>query len=162
VNLINDLGKIIKGNGTSYSAPLIAGAAACLLQGNRMKTPFEMKQAMTLSANKYYQANELLGYGIPDMKLTHQLLAYYTNDSLIQTVQLADSNLHVCLNSIMNQKVEITIQSTDEKIVLRQKEKVDLGINRFALKKSHKLKRGLYILKIKTANGVLIQKVEKL
>jgi hypothetical protein len=62
----------------------------------------------------------------------------------------------------MNQKVEITIQSTDEKIVLRQKEKVDLGINRFALKKSHKLKRGLYILKIKTANGVLIQKVEML
>ena len=160
VELVNEHGKIIKGNGTSYSAPLIAGAAACLLQGNRMKTPFEIKQAMALSANQYYHANELIGYGIPDMKLTHQLLAYYTNDSLIQTVQLADSNLHVCLNSMMNQKVEITIQSTDEKIVFKQKEKVDFGINRFALNKSYKLKRGLYILKIKTANAVLIQKVE--
>ena len=162
VELVNEHGKIIKGNGTSYSAPLIAGAAACLLQGNRMKTPFEIKQAMALSANQYYHANELIGYGIPDMKLTHQLLAYYTNDSLIQTVQLADSNLHVCLNSMMNQKVEITIQSTDEKIVFKQKEKVDFGINRFALNKSYKLKRGLYILKIKTANAVLIQKVEML
>jgi hypothetical protein len=162
VELVNDHGKIIKGNGTSYSAPLIAGAAACLLQGNRMKTPFEIKQAMTLSANQYYHANELIGYGIPDMKLTNQLLAYYTNDSLIQTVQLADSNLHVCINSTMNQKVEITLQSTDEKVVFKQKEKVSFGINRFPLNKSFKLKRGLYILKIKTTNAVLIQKVEML
>jgi hypothetical protein len=125
-----------------------------------MKTPFEIKQAMTLSANQYYNANELIGYGIPDMKLTHQLLAYYTNDSLIQTVQLADSNLHICLNSIMNQKVEITLQSIADKIAFKQKEKVDFGINRFALNKSYKLKRGLYILKIKTTNNVLIQKVE--
>ena len=160
VELINENGKIIKGNGTSYSTPLIAGAAACLIQGNRMKTPFEIKQAMTLSANQYYNANELIGYGIPDMKLTHQLLAYYTNDSLIQTVQLADSNLHICLNSIMNQKVEITLQSIADKIAFKQKEKVDFGINRFALNKSYKLKRGLYILKIKTTNNVLIQKVE--
>ena len=162
VNLVNEYGKIIKGNGTSYSAPLIAGAAACLLQGNRMKIPIEVKQAMTLSANQYYHANELLGYGIPDMKLTHRLLAYYTNDSLIQTDQLADSNIHVCLNSTMNQKLEITLQTIEEKIVFKQKEKVELGVNRFALNKSNKLKRGLYILKIRTANSVLIQKVEKL
>jgi serine protease AprX len=162
VELVNEHGKIIKGNGTSYSAPLIAGATACLLQGNRMKTPFEIKHAMTLSANQYYHANEFLGYGIPDMKLAHQLLAYYTNDTLIQTDQLADSNFHICLNSILNQKLEITLQTIEEKIVFKQKEKVEIGMNRFALKKSNKLKRGLYILKIRTANSVLIQKVEKL
>lgn len=162
VALINEHGKIIKGNGTSYSAPLIAGAAACLIQGNRMKTPFEMKQALMLSGNQYFKPNELLGYGIPDMYLAHQLLAFYINDTLIQTKQLADSNLHICLNSILNQKVEITLQSTDEMVVFKQKQKVSFGINRFPLNKSFKLKRGLYILKIKTANGVLIQKVEKL
>lgn len=162
VELINDHGKIVKGNGTSYSAPLIAGAAACLIQGNRMKTPFEIKQALTLSGNQYFKADERLGYGIPDMKLAHQLLAFYVNDTLIQTKQLVDSNLHVCLNSIMNQKVEITLQSTDEMVVFKQKQKVSFGVNRFTLNKSIKLKRGLYILKIKTANGVLIQKVEKL
>ena len=162
VNLINEDGKMIKGNGTSYSTPLIAGAAACLLQGNRMKTPLEIKQAMMLSSNQYYHANELLGYGIPDIKLAHQLLAYYTIDTLIQTNQLADSNLHVCLNSMMNQKVEITLQTAEEKIVLKQKEKIEMGVNRFSLIKSNKLKQGLYILKIKTANSVLIHKIEKM
>jgi len=162
VELINEHGKIVKGNGTSYSAPLIAGAAACLIQGNRMKTPFEIKQALTLSGNQYFKPNELLGYGIPDMNLTNQLLAFYINDTLIQTKQLADSNLHVCVNSILNQKVEITLQSTDEMVVFKQKQKVSFGINRFPLNKSFKLKRELYILKIKTVNGVLIQKVEKL
>jgi len=63
---------------------------------------------------------------------------------------------------MMNQKVEITLQTAEEKIVLKQKEKIELGINRFTLIKSHQLKQGLYILKIKTANSVLIQKVEKL
>ena len=62
----------------------------------------------------------------------------------------------------MNQKLEITLQTIEEKIVFKQKEKVELGVNRFALNKSNKLKRGLYILKIRTANSVLIQKVEKL
>lgn len=162
VSYINEEGKIIKGNGTSYSTPLLAGGIACLMQAFPNKTPFEIKHAIEISADRYYNPDKFWGYGIPNLNLSYKILATSTNsDSIIEIKQLLDSNIHICMNITGNQKVEITLQSTDEKVVFNQKEKLSFGINRFVLNKSHKLKRGLYILKIKTANTVLVKRIEK-
>ncbi len=162
VNYINEEGKIISGNGTSYATPLMAGGIACLMQAFPNKTPFDIKHAIETSADRYYNPDKFWGYGIPNLKLAYKILTTNTiTDTIIEYKQLLDSNIHICMNMSSNQKIEITLQSVDEKVVFKQKEKLNFGINRFALNKSHKLKRGLYILKIKTANTVLVKRIEK-
>ena len=67
-------GTIGPGNGTSYSSPVIAGAAACLWQANPHATAFQVKDAIEKSANLYNNVDSLLGYGIPDLKIADKIL----------------------------------------------------------------------------------------
>ncbi len=67
-------GTIGTGNGTSYSSPVVAGAAACLWQANPHTTAFQVKSAIEQSAHLFHNPDSLLGYGIPDMKMADQIL----------------------------------------------------------------------------------------
>lgn len=165
VQLVNAQGKVSKGSGTSYATPIITGASACLMQAYPNKTPYAVKQALILSADKYYDHDKYVGYGIVDALLAYEILANYTRDTLIDLRPLADGNYHAVVysNSAQKVEVEIEIQSGDERIITKQKEKIKAGINRFAVIKTKKLQQGVYILKIKTNAGVvLIKRFEKL
>jgi subtilisin family serine protease len=59
---------IASGNGTSYAAPVIAGLTACLWQGARDKTNYEIMDAIRQSSDKSANPNNTYGYGIPDFK----------------------------------------------------------------------------------------------
>jgi len=62
------------GNGTSFSSPIMAGAAACLWQAFPHKTNMEIFRAIEQSAHLYANPNDSLGCGIPDMWRAYQLL----------------------------------------------------------------------------------------
>ncbi len=62
------------GNGTSFSSPIMAGAAACLWQAFPHKTNMEIFRAIEQSASLYANPNDSLGHGIPDMWRAFQLL----------------------------------------------------------------------------------------
>lgn len=59
-------GTIRRGNGTSFSAPVLSGMAACLWQAFPDRTNMEIFRAIEQSANLYHAPNDALGYGIPD------------------------------------------------------------------------------------------------
>jgi serine protease AprX len=59
-------GTIRRGNGTSFSAPVLSGMAACLWQAFPDKTSMEIFRAIEQSAHLYHAPNDALGYGIPD------------------------------------------------------------------------------------------------
>jgi hypothetical protein len=161
INFTNWQGKLVKGNGTSYATPLIAGGAACLISAFPHKNPFQIKQALHLSASNYFDGNKNWGYGIPNFYLSYLFLLPHACDTIIDITELSDQNIHIGMNSEMEQKMELTLQSADNKIVFKQKQKLVLGINRFALTKSYKLKPGIYFLKIKTSNTVLTKRIVK-
>ncbi|MDX2249831.1 MAG: S8 family serine peptidase [Bacteroidia bacterium] len=58
-------GTLRNSNGTSFSAPLVAGLAATLLQANPHFTNTELRQALLQSADRYTSPNNTFGYGIP-------------------------------------------------------------------------------------------------
>jgi hypothetical protein len=62
------------GNGTSYSSPVLAGAAACLWQANPDAAAHHVKQAIEKSAHLYDNPDSLVGYGIPDLKIADWIL----------------------------------------------------------------------------------------
>lgn len=71
-----DLDSTIRtGNGTSFSSPIMAGGAACLMQAvNGRKTNMDVFRAIEKSADHYSNPSDSLGYGIPDLWKALQLL----------------------------------------------------------------------------------------
>lgn len=55
-----------RASGTSYSAPLVAGLAACLMQARPSWPPVLIIQALKRTASRASQPDTLLGWGIPD------------------------------------------------------------------------------------------------
>lgn len=56
------------GNGTSFSAPVIAGLTACLWQGAHSKTNIEIMSAIRKSSDRFLNPDNNYGYGLPDFK----------------------------------------------------------------------------------------------
>lgn len=61
-------------NGTSFSSPITAGAAASLWSANRDMSSFQIKNAIERSAHLYENPNEDYGYGLPDFEKAHLIL----------------------------------------------------------------------------------------
>lgn len=60
---------IAAANGTSFSAPILAGGIACLWQALPNKTNGEIMQLVRASASQFNTPDDLLGYGIPNLEL---------------------------------------------------------------------------------------------
>jgi subtilisin family serine protease len=61
-------------SGTSFSAPLIAGLVAGIMQANPQKTAQEIIQGIRKSGTQASKPDQLLGYGIPHFDRISQLL----------------------------------------------------------------------------------------
>lgn len=61
-------------SGTSFAAPLAAGAGALLLQAHPDWSPMDLRQALIESANRFVNPDSLYGYGLPDAFRASQLL----------------------------------------------------------------------------------------
>lgn len=76
-----DIGVYALGSGTSFSAPVISGMIACLVQAFPNIPAEKIKGALLLSASQYNSPDSAMGYGIPDFYETYQLLAQENNAS---------------------------------------------------------------------------------
>jgi hypothetical protein len=71
--VIDETDTIVNNNGTSFSAPIVAGAIACLWQALPEANAEEMKQYVRLSSSQYRLPDDFLGFGIPDFQLALSL-----------------------------------------------------------------------------------------
>lgn len=71
---INSSGNATTANGTSFSAPLVSGLAACLWQAFPNKNFFEIRNAILQSGHQASNPDTLLGFGIPNFQLAASLL----------------------------------------------------------------------------------------
>jgi len=68
-------GTIRRSNGTSFSAPIMAGLVTCLLQANPQQNPQKLIEVLQKSANQYEAPSQTMGYGIPDFQKSHLRLS---------------------------------------------------------------------------------------
>ncbi|NND52237.1 MAG: S8 family serine peptidase, partial [Flavobacteriaceae bacterium] len=71
--VINGNGTIVQNNGTSFSSPILAGAAASLWQAFPQMTNTQIKDFIRESASQYTMPDFFLGYGLPDFQIALEI-----------------------------------------------------------------------------------------
>lgn len=67
-------GSVSNGSGTSFSSPITAGMVASLWQAHPEKRNTEIMEAIEQSGSQSSDPDDLLGYGIPDYLLAHDII----------------------------------------------------------------------------------------
>jgi len=150
--VINANGNISTGNGTSYAAPIMAGAVACFWQAYPNKTNFEIMQLIRESAHLYNNPTNHEGYGIPNFEN-----AFNTSN----------------INNFYLDNVAVYPNPTKDKLIIKSTSNIDYIVNLFDVygKRIVNIKNneidlsnfngGVYFLKISNASNSKIIKIIK-
>ena len=158
-------GDIGAANGTSFSAPLLSGAAAALWQANQHATAQQVKAAIEQSAHLYPASDSLLGYGIPDMKLADKLLKAEVpaHDDRPSTWNVFPNPAadYLVLQKRVNTsfgKIMLSFYSLDGKLVYRE----DFpDASKIVIPNLYRLPPGLLLLQIRTDTVTEVVKINK-
>lgn len=71
-SIISVGGNIRTSNGTSFSTPIMAGAAACLWSALPDLSNMQIRERICMSASMAQEPNNRMGYGVPDMWKVYQ------------------------------------------------------------------------------------------
>lgn len=158
-------GAIMTGNGTSFSCPLISGAAACLWQANPGLNAMQIRDAIIQSADQYLNPDNNKGYGIPDFGqalfvLNGKRLDKPSGNTILSCYpNPADDLLNLALFSKQTQEIQIFLcdmsgRLIDEILTGSRAE----GYHHFRVD-MRDLSPGLYLLKIQFPDSAQVLKI---
>jgi subtilisin family serine protease len=142
VYYINGANNPTTGNGTSFSAPLVAGLAACLWQSDRSKSNYEILRLIERSSHQFNNPDNFIGYGVPNFALAHgsisieeeqlaQHVKVYPNpfqESFhIFTKELELDNYRFELFSVSGQNISVSIRKESSEIIITPDNKLESG-----------------------------------
>lgn len=157
-------GKVVSGNGTSFSSPVLAGMAACLWQAFPNSTSSRIKQALLRSGHMFQHPDTLLGYGIPNMQIASALLEKYSisNNVPLQSWSVFPNPFHSTLFIFSieqsKNKTEVEVINLSGIVVFR---KSLFGSSSFSLDGLDSLPCGIYLLSLSSENGREVHKIIK-
>ena len=150
--------KVVRANGTSFSAPMMAGMAACLWQAFPELNNMEIIDLIQKSANQYFNPDSLLGYGIPNFRkaytsikgehantLNFELVSIYPNP-------MDENGVKILLCSNVSQISEIQIHNSTGQIIYTGTIQLEKGQNLISM--GHvAVESGTYFLHLTGENG---------
>jgi len=167
--LVSTDGNVIRGNGTSFSSPLICGLTACLWQANRSRSPMEIIQAIQESASQAGSPDSLLGFGLPDYGKALFLIQgidpiKLDRESLFRVYPNPFRNrLVVDFYSHDSQKITIELLTATGKLIYSKPAEVGFtSINQIEINEFQDLPNGIYFLRINSRAGHHLQQVVKI
>lgn len=156
VTIANQFGGYQFSNGTSFACPLAAGMAACLKQANPTKNNMEIINAIRMSSSNAWFPDSACGYGIPNAMKADSILKGFVNiekNTLKSLINLAyeDQGFRIIgLENFKNIQVACWDVKGQNVVVWNESEKTVQMNNQVA---------GLYLLEIKTEQGIWSKKV---
>lgn len=156
-------GRIMNANGTSFSGPIIAGLAACLLQANPNQYGYEAGRLLRGTGDRAGNPDNDYGYGLPDARTAFELMTGQTLPVPSQLqVQLypnpAVGYFHVSIIFPGDPyPVEAELMDLTGRVIFRQKLETLSFYNVFRLDSENALKEvapGQYILRLHTPYGI--------
>lgn len=138
-------------NGTSFSCPLVAGAAALVWEMVPAASNMEVFEALKMTANNASSPNNQYGWGIID---THAAAVYLQNNIGIDETSIISNKIKIYPNPA-NDKIFLDIQDIDSSSV--DVELIDISGKLIQKIKSYESKNAIYINGL--INGIYICKV---
>ena len=164
--LIGESGGFIVGNGTSYSAPQVAGLVAGLWEKYPELSNLKLVEIIKKSADRGDRPDNYYGYGIPNYRAFEN---YYEKKKPVAQ----DAILIVLTNPIVDDMLRINIRdpnavktlglvmyTTDGKIVINIPKLVNWGSNLVEVP-LNSLPKGIYILKILISEQIVMKRIVK-
>ncbi len=140
---VNMFDKRSRGNGTSYSTPLVAGLTACLWQANRSLPPQAIIRAIEQSGSNAQTPDADVGYGIANFQAANELLNPQSAKMLSQHItgfsfeHTIDQQLFY-YESKQSGSLVIEVKDLYGKVVERQQRSVEKGVEYiFTFKKNY-------------------------
>lgn len=148
---------VVQASGTSFSGPIMAGAAACLWQSWPSKKNMEIVQAIKRSANQYFNPDTLLGYGIPNFNTAYTVLSlgeinFPSNESLhiYPNPVVKGNSINAYYFSKSKEKIQIILTDAAGRVILNESTIANAGYSSIQLPKLNN--SGMYFLNIQSEN----------
>ena len=154
---------IITGNGTSFSAPMMTGMAACLWEAFPNLTNMELIHLIEESSHLYLTPDSLMGYGIPDFVKIYRNLSGLTiqeeDDSNIEDVYPNPfiNQINIFFRSSVDQELPLLIIDQFGKKVFETKVQLNKGLNKVSLDKIAGMSAGCYFVKIGASTKSIVK-----
>lgn len=144
-------------NGTSFSAPIMAGMLACLWQAKPNLTANELIQLVKSSSSLAQSPNNSLGYGIPDVATAAKIiLNNFETDQLDIFPNPFNSNITIKLPELNMNIVEYSLYSIlGDEVITQKKQVINNSID---IEIPQRLPKGNYIIRVKSEKGIYFGK----
>lgn len=159
--------EIVRGNGTSFAAPVIAGLTACLQQAFPTKTNSEIMMAIVNAGSSYLTPDTAYGYSVPNYQLAFDILDYSLGDKQSIEVFLypnpVEDELYIkLLTPTGTNEVSIDIYSLSGQKVSTENFSIPgaFPLAHFPLNISQ-LANGIYLVQVNTGNQSVTKKIIK-
>ncbi|MFT6865301.1 MAG: subtilisin family serine protease [Cyclobacteriaceae bacterium] len=105
--------------GTSFTAPIVTGLAACMIQYDSTLTNFEIMDILEKASNFYPFANNYVGYGVPTCSNIIKLLEGKENE-LIRPEEIHTTKNSVKIKVSNDVKTVVVFHKKDERNVMHR------------------------------------------
>lgn len=137
-----------RGSGTSYSCPIMAGLAACLLQAAPNTTNMQMRDALIRSADHFSVPDIYYGYGIPNGIQALQILQSTAIEPTVKVIGNPNvGTFYVAIPSLQAAEAEYNVFDAAGKKVFSQL----LPVSSMTEVRIPDVAAGLYYLVVKAA-----------
>lgn len=154
--------------GTSFSCPILAGAAACLKQAFPTKNSWDLKTAIEISSHTYYSPTDSFGFGIANFETAYQILKGDKNFPFDQSngTYIYPNPFHekIYLRKYTQQEDESSMKLYSESGAFILEKKICFGINQYNeidLSELGLKQAGVYYLQYIEGNKKIIYKLLK-
>ena len=166
--IVSSGGTVAPSNGTSFSAPIVCGLAACLWQAHPESSAMQIFKAIEQSASQFDAPDVEKGFGIPDFLRAHEILASSKlkgneTDSIINVYPNPFiEGVTVEFYSTIEQNIKVAILKMNGKKVEEEEHIVyPHASNTIHLDHVKKLSAGIYTITIQTPQKNFTRKVVK-
>lgn len=157
-------GSVVRGNGTSFSCPVISGMAACLIQAIPEALNKDIIDALHEGADRFTRPDSLYGYGIPDMsQVLLKLQDKYLNMSGADLITSPNPTTGLFEITFRNPPGAFTLEifSISGKL-LKKKDYPSFSGRSLQVSDLQVHEQGMYLIKITTGGENLVSKVIKI
>ncbi len=153
VSVINEFGNIDTSSGTSFSAPLVAGLAACIWQSKPGFTNMQLRDTILAISDRVDNPDNLYGYGLPqygDIQIT-SLVPRTETDVVVYPNPVQDNSFSIKGLTIPPELIEINLINLHG---IRFNLPIKIESNNELTVEIRDLKSGIYFLEIKTGDKI--------